>query len=62
MNVKSVVLNGEKRNEYLINQSINVYSSKQPKLIFQQMKAFAVATLVHSYNKIDYITSPSSQE
>ena len=33
---------------FSINQSINVYSFQQPHLIFQEKKAFAVATLVVS--------------
>ena len=42
----------------IINQSINVYSFHQPYLIFQEKKAYSVATLYQNISKVtDYYIS-----
>ena len=47
-----------KQYEYAINQSINVYSFHQPYLIFQEKKAYSVATLYQNISKVtDYYIS-----
>ena len=48
----------QQKNEKPINQSINVYSFHQPYLIFQEKKAYSVATLYQNISKVtDYYIS-----